>query len=420
MKRAAIYRRISTAHQEDNTSLEGQLSACQRYAEAHGFTIVADFAERASGGTLDRPEFKKLEKLVENREIQAVIVYHQDRLSRNLVDTLLLIKKYSNLGVELHDTTQGEIQDSLLSTITAVLNAEEKQNIRRRTIKGSRDKVASGKIRGNGIAPYGYQLVGEKKNRELVINPEEAQVVRMIVDWSLNGGLGTIRIAARLTEMGIPTPRQKRPQLPNRHLNARPVGEWSNHSILNILKSPAIAGTLYHFRYTRNANGKYTRNNDPSEWLAVPIEPIISQEVFDRLQEKLKANKSTSKRNTKREYLLARRIRCSCGYMMHASYHNGRSVYRCGGSFGDAAKPCRPTVAVYGDLIEPLVWYETVIERVGKEYYVNIRSKIVTKRRSIDANSSCGWWLSEPPETSRPWACAWVSRKARRASSWLG
>jgi site-specific DNA recombinase len=379
MKKAAIYRRISTTYQEDNTSLEGQLDACRKYAAQYGFNVVADFQDVASGENLDRVGFRELERLVERKEIDAVIVYHQDRLSRNLVDTLLLIQRFAAVGVELHDTTQGEIRDSLLSTITAVLSAEEKKNIRRRMDTGARNKIKKGQVLGNGVAPYGFTFVGSGRTKELIIDEAEAEAIRMMRDLLLHEGYGINRIARKLTDLNIPTPRQTRPNIPNRGRHSRPVNEWSTSGVYNILTSDAIHGVYYHYKYKINEHGKYTESLNREEWVGVSIPPIISIEDFEAIQEQLSKNKQMSTRNAKHFYLLGRRIRCSCGYSMTGMMNNEKRCYRCQGSKNDAVKPCRPTVSVYADAIEPVVW-QWLREDLSPE---KIRAGLLREREQV-------------------------------------
>ncbi len=367
MKTAASYRRISTANQEDNTSLEGQLDACQKYAEQRGFKIVADFHDVASGETLNRPGFKKLEELLERKAVDAVIVYHLDRLSRNLIDTLLLIQRLASLGIELHDTTQGEIRDSLLSTITAVISAEEKKSIRRRMQKGLRDKVQMGKITGQGDkAPYGYRYEGKKDTKVLVINDDEARIVRQIFHWYVVEQLTLRGITARLSEQRIPTPRDNGRKITvAKGENVRGFGQWNFSTVSKILRDPVYCGVSYYNRYIYRKREASGDNHKPrwllagerpeSEWIAVAVPAIVEQSLWDQAQEQLKRAKEMATRNAKRTYLMRCRVKCSCGYAMTGSFHTNTRYYRCCGKATGAAKRCTEPV-VNADRLEWQTW----------------------------------------------------------------
>lgn len=365
-KTAAIYRRISTTGQEDNTSLEGQLDACRKYAQQHNYNIVADFQDVVSGETLNRAGFRQLEALIEDRGVSAVIVYHQDRLSRNLIDTLLLIQKFANLGIELHDTTQGEIRDSLLSTITAVLSAEEKKTIRRRMQKGLRDKVQKGKITGQGDkAPYGYRYEGQRDTKQLVINENEARIVRQIYYWYTVEKLTLRGIVARLSEQRVPTPRDNgRKIVVSSGENVRGFGQWNFSTIAKMLCDTTYKGIVYYNRFIwrkREASGdKQARwllagERPENEWIGVPVPAIIDTAVWNAAQAQLQNAKQMAARNTKRFYLLRCRVKCSCGYAMNGSKHGSTKYYRCCGKLKSAAKPCTLPV-VNADRLERQVW----------------------------------------------------------------
>src|SRR5688500_11078170 len=104
---AAIYTRVSDPKQEGNNSLPTQLEASRRYAAHHGFQVVAELLDVASGAILDRPGVAQVRKLITRREIDVLIVYASDRLTRNLAHLLLLRDELRAAGVILHCVTKG-------------------------------------------------------------------------------------------------------------------------------------------------------------------------------------------------------------------------------------------------------------------------------------------------------------------------
>jgi site-specific DNA recombinase len=85
MKTAAIYARVSTSGQaKDGTSLDTQADGCVAYAQAHGMTVATVYKDDVSGAQLDRPGLDSIRDMAERGEIQALIVFDPDRLSRNL------------------------------------------------------------------------------------------------------------------------------------------------------------------------------------------------------------------------------------------------------------------------------------------------------------------------------------------------
>jgi site-specific DNA recombinase len=148
----------------------------------------------------------------------------------------------------------------------------------------------------------------------------------------------------KLIAMGIPTRGDKE----NHVAKKRPVGIWSDAMIRHILKNETYTG-IWHYGKTKMINdGKEnSRPQKPKrgfgkqvsrpreEWIEVPVPAIINPEDFMMAQEKLMSNIENSKRNTKREYLMGRRLRCAkCGYtFVGMTRREKHRYYRCNGAW---------------------------------------------------------------------------------------
>ena len=115
-RRAAIYRRVSTASQEDNYSLSSQLEACQRYAESQGYTVAPErtYHDIASGFSLDRPQLTELRAALRRGEIDAVIVNSYDRWSSQNGDLYRLYHDLEEGDASLESVSQGVFQDNAI------------------------------------------------------------------------------------------------------------------------------------------------------------------------------------------------------------------------------------------------------------------------------------------------------------------
>ena len=92
MGKAAIYCRVSTEGQEqDGTSLQTQLEACQKYCRLEGYEVAYEFNEAWSGLSLERPRLAELRELVRSESIDCVVVYSLDRFSRDPVHGVILM-----------------------------------------------------------------------------------------------------------------------------------------------------------------------------------------------------------------------------------------------------------------------------------------------------------------------------------------
>jgi site-specific DNA recombinase len=254
--KAAIYTRVSTDEQADNYSLPTQLEACQRYAAAHELEVVAEFSDTESGADHDRPGLNKVRDLIRMRAIDALIVYSVDRLARDAALYYIIKSELQRAQVALHYATKGQMPDSadgVLSDGLDVLIARiERLRIAERLQRGRRGKIEGaggrpGQILGHGAnPPYGYTYQGRKKERRLVVQEDEAVIVRNMFIWYTQERLGVGQITDRLTKLRIPTPSDRGRKVAQRE---RGVGHWSKSSVARILRCPTYTGVMYHFRY---------------------------------------------------------------------------------------------------------------------------------------------------------------------------
>ena len=200
MKKAVVYARYSSDNQTEQ-SIEGQLRVCTEYAEKHHLEIVETYIDRAMTGTNDnRPDFKKMLAESSKKRWDCVLVYKFDRFSRNKYESVIHKKHLKDLGISvisamenIPDTPEGIILESLLEGLNQYYSAELSQKVKR----GLRESRLKGLFQG-GKRPYGYDVV----NTKLVINEEEANVVRYIFKEYSLGTIGTI-IARRLNKRNI-------------------------------------------------------------------------------------------------------------------------------------------------------------------------------------------------------------------------
>jgi len=349
---AVIYARVSTEEQGDNFSIPAQLAACREYAERNGLQVVAECIDTMSGARLDRPGLQQVRDLVSQQLVQAVIVYHQDRLSRNLAHFLYLRDEFQNARIALHFTTLGQARDTpedkLIQNMIGSFAEHERLRIIERTKQGRRARLLSGKPLGLGNHPaYGYHWHGTKHDRHLHINEAEAAIVRRIFAWALEG-VPTQRIAKLLTDMGV-TPRGRAGRPP------RP--EWDHTTVAGMLRNPVYKGQYYSAAHN----------------LFVPVPAIVDAETWEAVQEQLTRNQAMAKRNAKRVYSLRGRIRCGiCGNRMSGNGAGTRAsgktyhYYMCHAAKGALIASCNHGTSYRAERLEALVW-QWVIETVLDE-----------------------------------------------------
>jgi site-specific DNA recombinase len=212
--KAAIYSRYSTENQ-DAASLEGQERVCRAHAERLGCVVVNVYSDAAiSGTTTKRPGLQRLLADAHARKFKALIVSDLSRLSRDRVDSGVLVRQLADHGVRVLDVeTQTDSDDDSSDTIHAVkgiVNAEFVKAIRLHTHRNLQTRALAG-FNPGGRA-YGYTSV-EESNPQDPTNPRhrskideaEAAVVRRIFDEA-KGGKSPREIAFAMNEEKIPAP----------------------------------------------------------------------------------------------------------------------------------------------------------------------------------------------------------------------
>jgi len=199
--------------------------------------------------------------------------------------------------------------------------------------RGRQARLRAGTLLPWTTAPFGYRLDPDRPRRAdaVRVDPGEAALVAQLFDWYLEPRGTVYRLARRLTELGVPTPRGG--------------PRWNTASVRGILRNPSYAGRAVSNRtQVAPARGRKSAmlpagpgvSHAPrpeEDWITVPVPPIVSEETFARVQAKLDANQQTAARNTRHEYLLRALISCgacrlTCGVRQTAP---GYRYYQCRG-----------------------------------------------------------------------------------------
>src|SRR5690349_3003760 len=140
-KQAAIYARVSTDDQaERGYSLPTQIEACQQFARQRGFEVVGVYQDDISGAKslTHRPEGGELQNAIDARQIDTVIIYQVDRLSRDIVDLLASLSDWLRAGVDVYALDVGQVTGELdiVLVIKGWQGSDERLKIRERTMRG--------------------------------------------------------------------------------------------------------------------------------------------------------------------------------------------------------------------------------------------------------------------------------------------
>lgn len=203
LKKTALYIRVSTLEQAvEGYSVGEQKERLIAFCKAKGWIVSEIYVDAGyTGSNLNRPGIKNLIENVNNHDI--VLVYKLDRLSRSQKDTIYLIEdvflknNVDFMSMQESFDTSSPFGKAVIGLL-AVFAQLEREQIKERTWMGRVARAKTGLHHGGGHIPIGY----EYKNGKLVINPYEAEQIKLIYDWYL-AGESLNSITKRLKENGF-------------------------------------------------------------------------------------------------------------------------------------------------------------------------------------------------------------------------
>ena len=390
--------RVSSEQQlESDGDLTVQRQIVLEYVKTHPDWLL-DEKEYFEGGVsgyknsvADREILQEAYRDAANGEYDILVVYKDDRIGRRMWEIGGYIMSLKSLGVDIYTVQDGCISPESNDIMGQMMLALRYGNAQKSSVDtGMRVKdtakklVQSGKFMG-GKPPYGYILEhsGEiskhgRALKHLVIQPEQAEVVKHIYELSLNREYGSAKIANTLNTE-------------ERYKNLAPNDVWKSGTVTSILTNPIYAGyTAYNRR--ESLNGRH-HSLDSREWVlsrdANPDITIIDEDVWRKVQRKREMRSSKYTKSLKNQDvtvigrndgMLSLADVLHCGYcgckMVNGSKYNywtikgtgerrtsRTAIYKCQNAWQgvphDKAKQYR------ADKIEPIV-YEALAEYIGK------------------------------------------------------
>ena len=311
-----IYIRVSTSMQVEGYSLEAQRERLTKFADFQDIEIVREYCDAGKSGKniTGRPEFSQmLNDVAEDRDgVDFILVFKLSRFGRNAADVLNSLQYIQDFGVNLICVEDGidSSKDSGKLTIT-VLSAVaeiERENILVQTMEGRRQKAREGKWNG-GQAPFGYTL--DSKNSTLIVNPEEAEIVKIIFTKFAHEGLGADRICDYLNQHGYTKKKVKKKEL----------NYFARSFIMKILDNPVYTGKIVYGRHktekVKGSRDEYKRVM-ADDYMVVDgmHEAIIDRDLWEatRLRRKDTGVKWNKTHSMDHEHILTGIIKCPiCG-----------------------------------------------------------------------------------------------------------
>ena len=315
-----IYIRVSTTEQAElGYSLKAQEEVCRDYAKRNNYNVLKVFVEKGeSAKTTNRTELKKLLNYIQikHKEIDYLIVFKLDRLSRNLFDYATLINILSKYGIiiksateTISETPEGKLMQNIIASFAQYDNDQRSQ----RTISGMKQAIKEG--RWVWHTPFGYSFRSRNQKSYLVPSKDKDIVNKIFV--SFVNGKKQYEIIEELNRNGIKIKKQK---------------------VNDILRNPVYIGKI--------------RTKFFDELIGGIHKPLIDELTFYKAQDILSGKpKSTYKSNTFEDFPLRKFLKCpKCGRNLTGSWSKGWSkkypYYHCV-TKGCKFKPIRKEKAEY-------------------------------------------------------------------------
>ena len=375
----AAYLRVSSQVQRQRDTIASQREAVLRHGRGRGWAIpdACVFADDGfSGATLERPALEALRDGVASGEIETVLVWSIDRLSRNFAHQILLQEEFARTGAKIvcvQEPDDATPQGMLLRQILSVISEYERTLIAERSRRGKIHRARQGSLNMLTRAPYGYRLIRKTETcgARLEVDDTEARVVRRIFGLYVRDGLKMHEIGPRLDAQGV------RP---------RHAQHWSCSTVSVILRNEAYIGKGAYLKSM--SSGKRARHNRTGrqkggavrrligrtarareEWIELPVPAVVDGALFARAQQQRAANQRFSARKTTEQTLLQGLCVCAhCGYTMGRNSGTGsrggprRHYYRCHGaeSWRRPQGAVCDNPAVRADELDEAVWQEVL------------------------------------------------------------
>lgn len=272
MKKAGLYCRVSTDIQMEGYSIDAQKDFLKSYCKMHEIDNYEFYIDGGySGSNINRPDMQRLIEDVEDHKIDIVVVFKLDRLSRSQKDTLYLIEEIFNpndcgfVSIKENFDTNTPFGKAMVG-ILSVFAQLERETILERTRIGRKKRAEEGLWYGTGNLPFAYDY--DEKKGILVPNKEKVEIVNKMVELYLQG--------MPMTQVGA-------------------LFGLQDQTVRSIFTSPVGLGKIPY----------------KDEIFEGQHEPIMTQETYDKLQQKMKERAVTYKHAN---YLLAGKIVCGkCG-----------------------------------------------------------------------------------------------------------
>lgn len=329
---AGLYMRLSQEDERtgESLSIENQRTMLKKYAEENGFEVYGEYIDDGiSGTTFQRPEVQRLLDDAKTGIINTIIVKDLSRFGRNYIEVgQYLDYVFPAFGIRfiaIQDNVDTANRDSGAMEMMPIMNVFNEWHAANTSKKIRAVKKANAQ---QGIytakkAAYGY-IMGTDAKRAPVIDEEVAPIVRRIFEMYASG-ISPRKIAEIFTEEGIPTPAAYAYEKYGQKGKPNAINVWHTSTLREMLHNILYIGHMPQLKWTSLSYKNHKRyRKDESEWTIIynTHEPIISQDLWDRVRERQKSVAQGRKTKTGYTHPLSGFLVCAdCGQKMKLGAH---------------------------------------------------------------------------------------------------
>lgn len=391
-----LYYRLSRDEDKELNSLSNQKQILIDYANNHNYTIVGEsFDDNVSGMHFDRKGIEELQDAVDKHIINTVLVKDLSRLGRHKTQTALFIDYLRQNNVNVFSVTENintlDENDDLIIGFKGLINDSYAKDISKKIRNGYKQKQKQGIVI---IPPFGYYK--DKLTKEITINDECANIVRLIFDLYIDGN-GCKKIANYLNEHGYKSPSYYQKQFynknnPNTKTTLADKYLWQDRTVSEIIHNEAYIGTLicgknykstiYHIRKRTDEKEQFRHENY--------YEPIITNEIWKTAQTILKNRSNTPVRASQNHKIhkYAGLLQCKeCNATFVAKWVNGEVIYVCNTYHRRGVKYCTSHRIKETEIDKLIISYLIRLKTIAQYNldYINSRLKSLLQN-SYDSN----------------------------------
>ena len=382
--KVVLYARVSTTRQaERDLSNPDQIRQLRQYCDQHSHKVVKEFREEGASATDDnRPRFQEMLGYVLDRGVgvEAILVLTTSRFFRDALGARVYKRKLKKAGVRVISITQEVSEDPTGTFIEGIFELQDQyeSDINAfHTLRGMVENARRGYLNGS-TPPFGYcakSVLDGRGNKKTKLAPDEGEskIIRRIFDLYVNGDngerTGLKRIAKILNQEG----------------NLNRGKTWSKQGVQLCLSNPLYFGD-YYFNKRNHRTGEF---KERSEWIRIPVIPLIDREMYEEAKTLRKSRRPTQKNPpsvTASRTLLTGLLHCGrCGKRMviETAKSNLYRYYNCSNYIRKGRSTCKgnriPEAALDSQILKYLSQKFFTKERI-REIIIHVNREITNQR----------------------------------------